>query len=352
MIVSEDIQNIQTSTPSSAQTLSRMLVPRLAIPAIVSGLLLLTASPADAQRRPPSGPPAPLARVVEALMPPIQEAEVESIATFAEARSMGVDLNRILYVTDVRRSTVTAVAPDGRVLVTLGGRGTEAGAFDEPADVDPTNGLEIFVADAGNGRVQHFSRNGKYVEALPIGRVDPGNRTSARQPLFDTGRDGSDARADGRPIAVASTPNGDVFVLDARENAVIRFDRQRRPEPFAGGFDAREGRLVEPVAMAVSGQTVFVADAGMGGIVVYDRFGTPEGRIRLDQTPRSLSVVGNTLWAVSPDRILVIDMRRQQIVGQIPVRLNEPMVDAVRVDRTLALLTPTRLLLVPGRRLP
>jgi DNA-binding beta-propeller fold protein YncE len=330
-----------------------MQAPRLTVTALFAGLLLaFCVTPSDAQRRPPSGPPAPPARTVEALMPPIQEGEVESIATFEEARSLGVDPNRVLYVTDVRQSTVTAVTPDGRVLVTLGGRGTEAGAFDEPADVDPTNGLEIFVADAGNGRVQHFSRNGKYVEALPIGRVDPGDRTSARQPLFDAGRDGSDARADGRPIAVASTPNGDVFVLDARENAVIRFDRQRRPEPFAGGFDAREGRLVEPVAMALSGQTVFVADAGIGGIVAYDRFGTPEGRIRLDQTPRSLVAGGPSLWAVSPNRILVIDTRRQQVVGQIPVRLDEPIVDAARVDRILALLTPTRLLLVPGRRLP
>ena len=343
-----------------ALRLALRLAHRFAVTVLITGLLLLAVSPADAQRRPPterdarspSGPPARPGRPAQALMPPIQEAEVETVATFAEARSLGVDPNRILYVTDARQSTVTAVAPDGRVLVTLGGRGTDAGRFDEPTDVDPTNGLEIFVADAGNGRVQHFSRNGKYVEALPIGRVDPGNRTSARQPLFDGGRDGSDARADGRPIAVASTPNGEVFVLDAREKAVVRFDRQRRPQPFAGGFDAREGRLVEPVAMAVSDQTVFVADAGIGGIVVYDRFGTPQGRIRVEPTPRSLTVVGNTLWAVSPDRILIIDPRRQQVVGQIPVRLDEPIVDAARVDRTLVLLTPTRLLLVPGRRLP
>lgn len=285
-------------------------------------------------------------------MPPVQEEDVDVIATFGEARRLGVDPNQVLYVADVRESTVTAVTPDGRVLVTLGGRGTEAGAFDEPADVDPTNGLEIFVADAGNGRVQHFSRNGKYVEALPIGRVDPGNRTSARQPIFDTGRNGSDARADGRPIAVASMPNGDVFVLDARENAVVRFDRQRRPEPFAGGFDARQGRLVEPVAMAVSDRAVFVADAGIGGIVIYDRFGTPDGRIRLAQTPRSLTMVGNDLWAVLDDQILIIDPSRQQVIGQIPVRLDEPLVDAARVDRTLALLTPTRLVLVPRRQLP
>ena len=311
-------------------------------------LFVLVVSPAEAQRRPPAPPPRP----VQAVMPSIQEEEVDVIATFEEARSLGVDPNQILYVADARESTVTVVTPDGRVLVTLGGRGAEAGAFDEPADVDPTNGLEIFVADAGNGRVQHFSRNGKYVEALPIGRVDPGNRTSARQPLFDSGRNGSDARADGRPIAVASTPNGDVYVLDAREKVVVRFDRQRRPEPFAGGFDARQGRLVDPVAMAVSDRAVFVADAGIGGIIIYDRFGTPDGRIRLAQIPRSLTMVGDDLWAVCADRIFIIDPNRQQIMGQIPVQLDEPIVDAARVDRTLALLTPTRLVLVPRRRLP
>jgi len=303
------------------------------------------------QMAPPSG--RAVQEPVDDLVPVIQEQDVEVLATFTDARSVGVDPNGICYVTDATRSTVTAVSPDGQVLRTLGGRGSEAGAFDEPLDADPSNGLEIFVADAGNGRVQHFSRSGKYIEALPIGRIDPGNRSSARQPLFDAGRDGSDARADGRPISVSVADNGDVFVLDARDRLVVRFDRQRRPEPFAGGFDARDGQLLDPTHMVFVRDQLLIADAGHGAIMMFDRFGSFDRLLRPIAHPvRALVADGRDLWVVEPRRILVVDPRTGRARGAIPITLDGPIVDAARIETHLVLLTPTRLLVVPRVRLP
>lgn len=339
------------------------------VPVLIGVLLLGSVGfphNAEAQRRPPGTPP-PGSRTsdartpppgapsgLRALTPPVEERDVQVLATFEDARRVAVAPNALLYVADGRRSTVTAVTPDGRVVATLGGRGTEAGAFDEPVDVDPTNGLEIYVADAGNGRIQHFSRNGKYVEALPVGRVDPGPRTPARQPLFDAGRDGSDARADGRPIAVAAAPNGDIFVLDARENLVVRYDRQRRAEPFAGGFDARDGALVDPFAMTLADGNIVVADAGRAQLLTFDRFGTLDRARPLPPGPavRSLRAVRDQLWLVTPSQIVVVDARTGRAVGALPTSLNEPLVDAARINGTLVLLTPTRLVLAPRVRLP
>ena len=332
---------------------------RAVLATCVALLLLIGMLPDQAlgQRRPPSPPPGPAqspSAGQRALVPPITEADVEPVADFQDARRVAVSPTTLFYVVDARASTVTAVAPTGRVVVTLGGRGADAGAFDEPLDVDPTNGLEIFVADAGNGRIQHFSRSGKYIESLPVGRVDPGNRTSARQPLFDVGRDGSDARADGRPIAVRAAANGDLFVLDGRERQIVRYGRQRRPEPFAGGFDARDGQLVEPVAMAVDEDRLIVADAGRRQLLFYDRVGSVERAIPVpaDVPIRNMAVHGEHLWLVGPVHIVIFDLRRGHPVGRIPVDLEEPIVDATRLKGTLALLTPTRLLLAPRVRLP
>lgn len=265
------------------------------------------------------------------------------LASFDDARSVAVDPGGRLYVTDARRSTVHVLDLDGREVGVLGGRGAEAGAFDEPVSVDPTNGLSLFVADAGNGRVQHFSRNQRYIEALPVGRVDPAARGSSRQPVYDAGRDGQDARADGRPVAVASAPNGDLFVLDARDRIVVRYDRQRRPEPFAGGFDDRDGGLIDPVDLALGDGVLYVLDAGRPGVGLYDRFGTLDRWLfpGLLETPRSLFVSDGLLYVVEPGRIFVTDPRAERLRSHIPVDLNSPLVDAAIHEGRLFLLTKT-----------
>jgi hypothetical protein len=65
-----------------------------------------------------------------------------------------------------------------------------------------------------------------------------------------------------------------------------------------------------------------------------------------------MAVHGEHLWLVGPAHIVIFDLRRGQPVGRIPVDLEEPVVDATRLEGTLALLTPTRLLLAPRVRLP
>jgi len=96
----------------------------------------------------------------------------------------------------------------------------------------------------------------------------------------------------------------------------------------------------------VSERRVFVADLGGEEIIGYDRFGTPASRLGLSEPVASLSLLGDELWAVSSTGVAVIDGLGERIVGRIAVDLSEPIVDAVRVDRQLFLLTPTRLLLV------
>ncbi|PEN15022.1 hypothetical protein CRI94_01670 [Longibacter salinarum] len=324
-------------------------------------MIVAAACPVDllAQRRPPGSPPPESARrapelPLRPLLPAVTEEDVEIIGRFGDATSLASTATDLFYVSDAQQSTVTAIAPTGKVIVTLGGRGSEAGAFDEPLDVDPSNGLEIFVADAGNGRIQHFSRSGKYIESLPVGRVDPGNRTSSRQPLFDASRDGVDARADGRPIRVYAASSGDIYVLDARDKLIVRYDRQRRVEPFAGGFDARDGRLVDPIAMTMVDDRLVVADAGRGELLLFDRFGSFDGIAPIPPNIRVRNLVADDdeLWIVAPERIVVFDIRRGRPIGTIPVTLGEPLVDVDRLDGMLALLTPTRLLLARNVRLP
>ena len=284
-----------------------------------------------------------------ALGPPVTAAGAEELATFTQAAALAVDPAGRLYVADAGRNAVYRLTlRDGRVAATdaLGGSGTRPGQFDDPRDVDPTNGLVLLVADAGNGRIQRFSRNLQHLESLPVARgaeaLDAGQR-----PVYDLGRDALDAGGSGRPVAVVSSSADETFALDATDRVVLRFDRQRRPAGLIG--DAGPGRLANPVGLAVGrAERLYVADRGAGALVVFDALGT---FLRTLPLPPALDLVAVAvadpgragdvprLLAVGRAHLATLTPEGRLVGGLRPVDLGAPLVDAARHDGTTFLLT-------------
>lgn len=259
------------------------------------------------------------------------------LARFQEAAALDTDPAGRLYVADAGRDHVRIVNPDGTVHATLGGPGTRAGEFDEPLDLDPTNGQTLLVADAGNGRIQRFSAELQYLEAMPVdgsfGRTD--------QRGFDDGRDGSTIQGSGRPSAVASSDGNATFVINARDNVVVAYDEQRAAERIID----RQGRLREPVALALDGsRRLYVADRERGAVFAYDLFGTFVRRLDLPPLGdlQALALHRRHLWVVAAGQVTAwhIDTGTTQ---QHPIDLATPLVDAAWGDTGIFLLTTQRL---------
>ncbi len=258
------------------------------------------------------------------------------LARFEEARALSVDPGGALYVVDAGRDVVYQLGPDGRVRFVLGGTGTGEGAFDEPRDLDPTNGLLFVVADAGNGRLQRFSRQFQFLESLPVGRKG----TSERGPSYLSRESGLGNPADGRPIAVLTTPSDEMFAIDEARHVVLRWGRDRRPAGAIGGPDDGEGALVAPVSLASDGRVLYVADRGRHAVLVYDLFG---GYIRslgegIATDVEAVFVKDRFLWVVLPHRLLVYETTGV-LRYVFDIRLPEPLVDAALSGRTLYLLS-------------
>jgi DNA-binding beta-propeller fold protein YncE len=264
------------------------------------------------------------------------------VARFQEARAMAVDPTGRLYVADAGRDVVRLFDSSGAEVAVLGGSGIRAGEFDGPSGLDPTNGQTLLVADAGNGRVQRFSAELQYLEAVPVGA----SFGTPEQRVFDDGRDGGDVQGDGRPIAVVSTDGDETYVIDARAASVLTFDAQRRPERVI----APSSRLRRPVALALgTDRRLYVADADRAAVYAYDRFGSYLRTLPLPElsAPRALTVVEGRLWVVCADRIVVWAPEAETVRAR-PVALDAPLVDAARWEGTLYLLTERRLVRRPG----
>ncbi len=159
------------------------------------------------------------------------------IAEFGRASSISIGADGRVFVTDTNRSALIVLRQDGQVEEIIGGRGTDEGQFDEPDDVDPSNGLMIYVADAGNGRIQKFSRAFRFLESLPV-PSDPGSGRSDDNPSFRAGAGGIRQPSDGLPVSVISSRTEDLYVIESISSTVIRWDRDRRNNWVIGGEDA------------------------------------------------------------------------------------------------------------------
>ncbi len=299
------------------------------IPLLIGLILGLGLSPAAAQ-------PARAPNVT-----PVTRADVHEVAPFEEGHALAVDPTGALYVVDRGSDVVVRLRPDGTVTDVLGGTGTAPGAFDAPADVDPTNGLTIVVADAGNSRIQRFSKALRLLEVVPVTRAatDP-------RPSYDRRRAATTSPADGEPVAVALTDADELVVLDAAQNVVLKWEQNRRAQRVIGGYEDGAGTLIEPFAMALGADDeLWVADRGHDAVLRYDAFGNVLQMVAPGAIAPAvnIAVMGQRLWVIHPHRILVFGLRGtlQQVYA---LRLGESLVDVARHAGITYLLTTARLL--------
>jgi hypothetical protein len=137
--------------------------------------------------------------------------------------------------------------------------GTGIGSAKDPRGMQwaASQGEALYFADRGNNQAQRYG--------------DPAGST--RSFKLDLGGSGSDNRLLNAPVDVAVDSAGFLYVVDAGNQRVLRYDSE-------GGFVQRvdwnlgkpqDNPLILPVAVAADNRQVFVADRGAGRVWHYWR---------------------------------------------------------------------------------
>jgi hypothetical protein len=157
-------------------------------------------------------------------------------------------------VLDAETNELLKLSQSGKVLQSSGGYGWTQIAFDRPLDVIAPNGLDVFVADYGNHRIQHFDRNLNYISALNFqDKEDPGQRF-------------------GYPRSVAISRLGDLFLTDGENIRIVKITNNNTFDRAFGGQGGGEGQLQNPSRVRVSSKDlVYVQDNNV--VKVFDNFG-------------------------------------------------------------------------------
>jgi hypothetical protein len=161
-----------------------------------------------------------------------------------------------LFICDRGNQRIQVFDLFGNFRINFGGFGWDEEKFDEPADIWARSTLNIYVADYNNERVQRFDKDLNYISSK---FSNPG------------GQEHFQFR---EVISVAYSPQGDLFIVEAGENKILKFNSQDQGDVAFGYYESGAGELTAPVQLELSSDhRVVVSDAETKAVFVYDYFG-------------------------------------------------------------------------------
>jgi hypothetical protein len=177
-----------------------------------------------------------------------------SQTTRLSGTALDVDLYGNIYVLDAEKNTLSLYDRSGLLQNDVGGPGWLDGQFDRPSAVWARNGIDVFVADYGNHRIERFDRSLSFISSFTTRESDnPDDRF-------------------GYPSGVALSRLGELFICDTENGRIVKVDRFSTVERTFGGIGGGKGHLATPTAVAVGPKdAVYVLDGVR--VAVFDAFG-------------------------------------------------------------------------------
>ena len=180
-------------------------------------------------------------------------------------RGITVDSKGNIYVADSGNGRIQKFDPEGKFVIEFGKEGPPETVLKNPNGVAVDSAGMIYVVDAATNMLMKFNPDGTYAG----GYVGP-----------DTGFYG--------PRDVSVGPNDQIYIIDQGRTRVCSFDP--KTDAFTkiwGTAGVDPGQFKDPTGIAVSRDSVFVADLGNGRIQIFDLSGNFISQVEIPDWKRS-----------------------------------------------------------------
>ncbi|MEN6342987.1 MAG: 6-bladed beta-propeller, partial [Methanospirillum sp.] len=169
---------------------------------------------------------------------------------FNSISGIAVDAAGNVYVADAGNYRIQKFSSDGTFLAKWGGYGSGDQQFGSPKGIAVDTAGNVYVADPGNARIQKFSSNGDYLDQWGSRGAGPGQfGDGSRYGYFSS------------PWGVAVDPAGNVYVTDPVNDRVQSFTPNGDYLDEWGSTGTGDGQFQGPAGIAIDRE---------GAIYVFD----------------------------------------------------------------------------------
>jgi DNA-binding beta-propeller fold protein YncE len=219
---------------------------------------------------------------------------------FQEPKDVAVDSNNNFYVSDFGLAKISKFDPSGKLLFSIGEKGSHSGNDEGPLEFDQPSGLwvsrdgMVYVADTFNHRIQVFDTDGNFLKTWAhsffgprdvvgdnngkIYVVDTGNHKIA---VFDINGNfikefGGHGTSNGKfdePVGCVFDSQGILYVSDSDNNRIEKFDPNKaNGKEFLSSFKVAtwHGKSQEVPYLACYNDNIFASNASMRAVLRYD----------------------------------------------------------------------------------
>jgi len=245
-------------------------------------------------------------------------------------QGISIDPKGNLYIADTGNHRVQKFDPQGNFLAEVGGFGWAQEQFQQPIEVCAKSGLDVFVVDYQNQRIERYDKDLHYLSS------------------FYSNPDFEERLQFGFPSGVDLSIHGELFIVDQEHYRVLKVNSFGEPQLSFGDFDWGTGRLEKPSRVEVTRDNhVYVSDESGDRVVAFDYYGNfliEMGRGEL-KNPRGLAADSRGRLFVADTghhRITVFDRDGQMLIawgseGEKIGAFNSPADVAVFQDKIFVL---------------
>lgn len=215
------------------------------------------------------------------------------VADFTNAVSVTTDGKENIYVLDAGTNQIVKFDNKLNYLKRNGKQGWAEGQFDSPTCIDGSSGLDIFVTDGKNKRVQRLD-----LELNPISILKTNLTDFSSDLQYNT------------PVATLVLNSRELYVIDGDNNRIVIYKDGRNPTGIFGDYSSGKGRLSRPVKILKDGNNfIYVLDKELKTIFRFDNLGNYINRLTIEDL-ESFTITGNTLYMFNGKEILIYDLEK------------------------------------------
>jgi hypothetical protein len=211
---------------------------------------------------------------------------IGEIGGFSEISGASIDPFGNVFVSDRGTHMIHRIARTGLIEQSIGGYGWGNQEFDRPSGIWAENGVDVYIADYGNHRIQRFDRRLTYIASL------------------ETRVTGFEIERFGYPVAVMLNRQGDLYIADEENLRIVCFSSFDRHVRTFGGFDAGRFRIGQPKRIQIFLDDMIVVQDGKR-LLFFDQFGNPyrEFPSRLLPEYKDFAIFGSDIFLLQDESV-------------------------------------------------